>query len=237
MKTSNKIILALGIIPFIVVLMMLFPLKSELEKEIDSTIQDVDYSKYPVKTFDFTGFDEVEAKGNWEIDLSGGDQFNIELRASDDAMEDVAVTLSEKKLMLKTDKKSFTIFDKPRIKITMPTISRLNFEGHCNIKISNFKLPVMDIGVSGVADITGTESAVEKLSLYGGGAVNLDFFEMPATNAFFNFNGVYMMKLNMDGGELSGMLNGPGSLVIEGNTSRDNIKTGGKTNIIYKSAP
>ena len=60
---------------------------------------------------------------------------------------------------------------------------------------------------------------------------------MPVTNAFFNFNGVYMMNLNMNGGELSGMLNGPGKLVIEGNTSRNNINTDGKTNIIYKSTP
>ncbi len=234
MKTSNKILLALGVIPFIVILMMLFSFKGELDKGMEPTIRNTDYSNYHVKTYNFSDFDEIEAEGAWEVSLSGGDRFNIELRAPGDSIDKISVIEAENKLLLKSDKTSFTLYNSPKISITMPAISGLGIKGQCDVKISDFQISELDIGISGIADISGINSSVEKLSLNGSGIVNADLMAMPATNARFNYNGVYMIMMNVDGGELSGSINGPGKLIVSGNISTNTLKTENPDSVTYK---
>lgn len=237
MKTSNKILLALGIIPFIVILMMIFSFKNELEKGVDPAILNPDYSSYAVKKYDFSGFDEIRAEGIWKIKLSGGNQFNVELRAPEELLDKVSIIKSGNELLIESEKNSFSMSGRAIISITMPSISRLYLDGQCEVEISDFNMPELGIYNNGVVGIVGRNSSVGRLSVNGNGALNVDFAHIPVTNALFNFSGVYMVKMQMNGGELLGNLHGPGKMMIEGKVSNNSIRTDGPNNIIYRLRP
>jgi hypothetical protein len=237
MKTSNKILLVLGVIPFIIILMMIFSYRNELEKGIDPEIQSPDYSDYPARSYDFTDFNQIRIAGTWRFALSGGDKFRVEVRAPENVLEEVSVTKSENKLNIESENYSFPISNRPLITITMPTVSMLDLNGQGDVKISNFNLPALDVYIKGVIGLKGYNSSVERLSVKGDGALNIDFKDMPASNVLFVFNGAYMIEMQMNGGELAGGLKGPGKLMIEGKVSRNTVKTDNPDNITYKYTP
>ena len=234
MKTSNKILLALGIIPFFVILMIIFSFRNELKKGVDEEILNVDYSNYPVQTYDFAGFDEIEAEGFWEIELAGGSRFNIELSAPEESMDELSVTASGRTLHISSKKYSFSLFNRPKISITMPGLSRMDLKGQCNVIFSDFKMSELDIVINSIANIRAINSSIENFYLSGNGALNADLNNMAVTNARFGFNGAYMIDMRVNGGELSGFLTGPGKLTIWGATSKSTLRADTSGSIIYK---
>lgn len=234
MKTSNKTLLAIGIVPFVVILIMLFSYKGELDKETSMKIQDSPWEDYTKKNYDFEDFEEIKTEGTWEIVLTGGDHFKIELEAYDDSVKRIYVTKMGKTLILSSEKKYFSLASRPKATITMPSISRLILAGQSDVNISGFNISKLDIGINGAASITGTNSSVDQLSINGNGVVHADFMSMTLTNAHLNYNGAYMIMMKIYGGELSGKLKGLGKLMVSGNISRNTIKTDSPDNIIYK---
>ena len=231
MKTSNKILLGLGVAPFILIFIMLLSLKNVLDKE-PVVVQDADRSNYHTEKYDLGSFEEINAEGVWEIVLSGGDNFKIELDTPPDSLKYTSVTKQNNKLFLFSDSKHFNLFKKPRLNITLPSISVLDLkQGSYNVDISNLKLSRLNINIVGMANIKGTDSSVEELYINGNGIVSTDLAMMPVTNAYFNFNGLYRIMINMNGGEITGLLNGPGKLTVEGEISKNTVKTDGSYTI------
>ena len=234
MKTSNKILVAVSIVPFIIILMMLFSFRNILDKEPAMINQDSAKTNYHTEKNDLGSFDGIRAEGIWDIVLNRGDHCRIELETPDNSTTHASVTRQGNTLVLTSNKESFSFFNRPKISITLPSISRLDLFGKYDVKISNLKISKLDINLKGVASFVGTDSSVEDFSLNGNGVLNTDFKLMPVTNAHYNFTGFYLMEMNMNGGELSGRLSGSGKLVISGHVSANKLQTNGPGNIVFK---
>ena len=224
MKTSNKILLSAGIVPFIIILFMLLSLKNILDE--GPAVRNIDDNKmeYIHKRFDLEGFENIKAEGGWEIAITGGDHFNIELEAPGDSIDKISVSRQGNILLLSSDTNYFSILKNPKVSITLPSLSMLDLKGQYDIKISNLKLSELDINIEGVASITGIGGSVERFFFNGNGVVTADLISMPATNAYFKFDGIYMIMMGMNGGELSGILSGPGKLMTTGDITKNSIK-------------
>ena len=234
MKTSNKILLAVSIVPFIIILMMLFSFRDILDKEPAIKKQGSANLIYHTEKYDLGAFDGIRAEGIWEIDLNSGDHCMIELETPYNSANHTSVTRQGNTLVLTSDKESFSFLNIPKISITLPSISRLDLFGNYDVRVSNFKIHKLDINLKGVASFVGTDSSVEEFFLNGNGVVSMDFTLMPVTNAHYNFTGFYLMTMKITGGELTGRLSGSGKLVISGNVSANTLQTNGPGNIIFK---
>ena len=234
MKTSNKILLALGIVPFIIIFIMLISLRNILDKESVVINQGIDRSNYQTENYDIGPFEEIVVKGIWEIVLTGGDQYRIELEVPPGSLKHTSVTRQGNMLLVKSERRFFSILNFPKIEITVPSISRLDLEGQTDVSISNLKLQQLDINLAGVSLIKGTEGTVKQLSFNGTGIVNADFTHMPTDNARFNFTGIYMITLKMNGGDLAGRLSGQGKMTTEGNIMSNSIVVDNPDFITYK---
>ncbi len=223
MKTSNKILLAVSIVPFIIAVIMIFSWKNMLDKEPGTQPGDSARSDYVKKNYDLEGFDEIKADGIWEIHLSAGDRFKVELESFDDSIKHTSVTKSGSTLILSSKKEYFSISDRPRINITMPALSRLNLTGMYDVDISGLNDSKMSVDITGVLSLTGIDSSVGDFSFSGSGIVYADLKDMPVNNANFNFNGVYLINMLMNGGELTGRIKGPGKIITKGNIIKNSI--------------
>ena len=230
MKTKNKILLFTGVVPFIIVIMMIFSVKHTLNKETDPSLSDSERINSEKRSYDFKNFENISAEGVWDINLMYDDQFKVELVAPVNMMSEITVNKTDRTLILASKKDSYSLFSnykKPRINITLPLISRLDIDGVANIKISEFKNTEISIFMNGVMNITGESCSIDQFSLNGTGVVNVAMNDVPVTNAHFKYSGIYNINILMNGGELTGKLDGIGKMIASGEIAENSIKVNG----------
>ena len=81
--------------------------------------------------------------------------------------------------------------------------------------------------MDGILSVSGKNSTIDQLFLKGDGVLNVAMNDVPVTSAQLNHDGVYMIKMLMNGGELKGKLDGIGIMIAAGDISENSIKVDG----------
>jgi hypothetical protein len=226
MKTKNKILLFTLIVPFILVVMVIVSIKKSFNDETDSSLsysEEIDSIK---RSFDFNNFEQISAEGFFSISLTHDDHFSIELVAPETAMDEISVSQSGQTLLLKLNKNSFSLFSinkRPRINITLPSISRVDIKGVADISFTDFSSAKTSIFMEGVVNVTGKSCLFDQFSLSGTGVMNVSMDDMPVTSAHFEYSGVYNINMHMNGGSLTGKLDGIGKMIASGEIGENSI--------------
>lgn len=233
MKTKNKILLFTLIIPFIIVVMVILSIQKSFKEQTDSpTLYSEGIDSF-TKSFDFTNYENISAEGFWKINIIHGDHFEIELMAPENMLSEITVEKTGQTLVLLSKKNTFSLFSlnkRPRINITLPLISELDIEGVADILISDFNNAKASISMNGVMNVTGENCNFDQFSLSGTGVLNVSMSDVPITNAHFKYNGIYNINILMNGGELTGKLDGMGKIITSGEIAENSIKVNGPGN-------
>lgn len=231
MKTKNKFLLFTLILPFILVVMVIFSIKKSFNEETvpsTTTSEGIDTFK---KSYDFTDFERISVEGSWNIHLMHDDHYKIEIVAPEDMVDELSVEKTGQTLVLTSEKKNtyslFSLDKKPGINITLPLISKLDVKGLANISISDFSNAETSISVEGLMNVTAKHSNFNQFSLSGDGVINVSMNDTPVTNAHFEHSGIYNIMMLMDNGRLSGNLDGIGRMIASGEVYENSIKVSG----------
>ena len=108
---------------------------------------------------DLTGFNEIDISGVFEIDVTVGDDFSIELSGEEDEMARVTTSVKNGVLHLGREKgkKRWNMKrDEHGIKatISMPSLSAFDVSGVVEGKIAGIDADAFDLELSGVGDIS-----------------------------------------------------------------------------------
>lgn len=113
------------------------------------------------KTFNVTGFTEVDAGHQFEVDIKAGGSFAVAVYAPDDAFQYIKLLRKGERLLVKWDDRDNSFFNrrynnhsKVKVTVTMPVLNRVSASGQSSFNISGSsfgKRLVFDVsGQSGV---------------------------------------------------------------------------------------
>jgi hypothetical protein len=187
------------------------------------------------RTFDYSGFADVDVNGQWDVALERGDTWRVAIDVPAELVEDVTVELEGNELSLGFERgwwpAGFSADNDLAATITMPTLASLDLSGASTVRFSGFEGAALSIDLSGAGDLRGRASRFERLSLDLSGAGNADFSEVPVTDADVDVSGAGNVRLRMAGGRLTGEMSGAGNLDYYGTVSEESIERSGWVNV------
>jgi hypothetical protein len=184
----------------------------------------------PVKSrtaLDFTGFDSIETSGGWIIEAVQGDVCAVALESASRYSDDIEISQRGDTLRLELDSAFGSVVARPIVSIVMPDLESLECDGSATIALSGFELDRLVIDIDGAASVTAEDSQVEDLDLSVDGASTIDFSQSEVVDADIDMDGASTLRITMDGGELTGSLNGVGNVIYGGHVSAERVQVGG----------
>jgi len=117
--------------------------------------------------FGLTDFDELDIRGIFDVTITRGDEFAVELFGPDTEKNKYKIYRSGQTLVIEyqSGKKKFDWdvdvidADELRINITMPSLERIEAEGYGKIEFENFETDDMDIEMRGPVKLRGELNA------------------------------------------------------------------------------
>jgi Putative auto-transporter adhesin, head GIN domain len=176
---------------------------------------------------DLVDFDTVYTEGGWSVTIAHGDEYSVEVEASEKALEQLSVFTRGSTLHLELDSGIQSVTGKVQATVFLPDLERLQTAGHGNVVISGFDLDALDITVDGAASITALDGSVDDLTIDSDGAASFDFGEFEVGNAQVEMDGASSLSIMMDGGALTGVLRGLGDVTFSGEVAEESIRIDG----------
>ncbi|MCF7927810.1 MAG: DUF2807 domain-containing protein [Spirochaetales bacterium] len=177
-------------------------------------------------------FDSINIDGFWELEITRGDVSKVRIEAPENFIENLAVTATNGELSIEQEQKLFYIGmgtknRRLRAEITLPVLRSLKITGGGDLHLSGMETENLKILLEGAGSFTAKNSRVENLTLDIRGAASVDMAGCPVTNALVDMEGAGSILLNMEGGRLSGSIEGAGSLEYTGSVLEETINTSG----------
>jgi phage shock protein PspC (stress-responsive transcriptional regulator) len=167
-------------------------------------------------------FDEVEVNGIFDVRITSGNEYAVELTGPENEKEKYKIELQGSTLVIDFNddrginwSKDFLDIDRIKINITMPKLEKIKAKGAGKISFTEFKSADLDIDLVGAVDVSGEAEAEDvtlhlsgasKLSLEGSantmdatiqGASSLRAYSFEVRNAIVEVNGASSAKVNV----------------------------------------
>jgi hypothetical protein len=184
---------------------------------------------------DLSGFDRIDARGMWEIDVERGDAWDVVLAYSEDAEDRLDVRVENGRLILEEEGRGWSWFGRGdetiEATITMPALEGIDLAGASELTLAGFSGDGLDITASGAIEIHGSDGSYRELTLIVSGAGDVDLDEMVFDDARVVLSGAGDIKLNMNGGVLAGSVSGAGHISYRGTVRQENVVTSGFSSV------
>ena len=175
------------------------------------------------------GFNEVEVDGTWQVNLSQGDDWRMDLSYPDGFEDRVRVHVVGDRLRLGIQSESW--LDEPDIRPTadtvMPDLEEVEIRGSAKLDVAGFKGRHLDIDVAGAVQVMGRDGRFDELELSVSGASHIDLRGVAVTDADIDLAGASKVTLTMSGGALSGFIAGAGSVEYYGWVTSETVQIAG----------
>lgn len=225
MKTSNKIILIAGALPVLSVILLLANLRMDLSREGNSKVSSSGASDLIARTLSLEGFSEISVKGVWKINLTQGDNFLVNVSATESVMREINIEKNKNRLVLDSGTKYEHSIEAKHTtaNITIPTVSGIDINGTTTLTLSGLDIDSISIRSLGFTNISGDECIIQDLDFRNTGLSRMDLSNIPVTNAYLDCQGIYAIGILMNGGKLSGIINGLGTFDCQGDVSENEL--------------
>ncbi|TPE42880.1 PspC domain-containing protein [Pontibacter mangrovi] len=153
----------------------------------------LDESEYSsnVRSFNFRDFNRLTISGPYHVQLRQGNDYSVQVRAEDKAMNRIEMDLSGNELEISTEEKFFSIFDDRKpvlIQITAPNLDNIELNGAIKADLGSLRADDLRMNFSGAIQ-TVANVDVRNLRVDASGATiskftgKADRFELDATGA------------------------------------------------------
>ena len=229
-KLSNKILLIAGAVPILFIILMLSAFKFFSSGEVNSQGSSTGVPNQITRALPLEGFSEISVTGVWKVNIFQGKNFLVNISATESDLDKIRAEKNGNELVLdiKEEFKHSKDYERITADITLPDLSRINImNGVATINLSGLDIDSLSVKTLGVANISGDKGSIRDLEFDNQGVLRTDLSAIQVTNANIMCNGVFTIELLMNGGRLSGNLNGIGSLNYHGDVSENDIRVNG----------
>lgn len=160
----------------------------------DIEIGDRDKGADVSQTFDLRDFDRIDIAGVYELDVTVGGDFAIEISGPADEMERVEASVESGRLILdqrdrKRGEKRWRNHDGLTAKISLPALAEVEVSGVVDGDVSGIASETFKVDISGVGDMTLAGECGD-LEAQVSGVGDLDAEELKCKNADIDVSGV-----------------------------------------------
>ncbi len=177
--------------------------------------------------FEMKDFDSLNLEGGWEVEISQGPEYSVEVEAPDNLLDRVEALQTGRTLKVRNDFKSAMDGGSFILRLTMPEFSSLVIAGGTDLSFTGFSGDELSITLAGAGRIRAFSSGYTNLNLVCAGAGQMDMTGLASINANVTLSGAGEVLLNMTGGTLSGVLSGMGSVEYDGYVKEESIRITG----------
>jgi len=239
MRTSNKILAAIAVVVILIGLGALIGARVVMSRmgtdlREGTAARRIARGDWIEKEYDFNDFNQLNFSGGWRVKVEAGDEYSILLRTPKSLEDNLEVRKKGEYLMIGTRGLLDMESQHFEARISMPYLKGLNASGGLDAELSGFRGEEMILEGSGGLNIKARDCAYTDLWVETSGGVNADLREMPVKNAHVDASGALHMILSMQGGELTGQINGAGSLEYYGSVSKNTLSVSGVSNIRHR---
>ena len=179
---------------------------------------------------ELSGFDEIEIEGAWSVDITHGDDWQVDLSSPENERDSMDVSVRGERLVL-ASKEPESFFggsgNRFSAEIVMPVLVELNAAGSSQVTLSGFEGEHLSIEVAGATRISGDNGRYDELDLSIAGAGDVDLVGFVFIDADIHLAGASSVMLTMDGGELTGEVAGASAIRYFGTVSRQDVDVAG----------
>lgn len=175
-----------------------------------------------VPVFDYQGITTLEVTGPWQIEVEPGTgALEIDVPRGVDPTE--LVTRVGDRLVLSAPRG----FTRAEAVVYVQDLQELVLSGAVQVELGALELDELALQLDGVVAVEADGLSARRLQLDAAGGSRVDFEDAQVVDAELNVEGATTIELTMDGGTLSGQLNGAGSLEVGGQVGQREIATSG----------
>jgi hypothetical protein len=187
------------------------------------------------ETRNLSGFDRIDARGMWEVELRQGTAWDVALSYPENAADRLDVRVEDGRLILEEKGRGWSWFGGNDVRleasITMPALASVDLSGASELTLSGFSGDRLDLTASGATEINGSNGSYRELRLVVSGAGDVDLNEIVVDDARVVLSGAGDIKLNMNGGVLAGSVSGAGHIAYRGAVREENVVTSGFSSV------
>lgn len=179
------------------------------------------------------GFHDVEVAGRWQVKLSRGDDWQVDISYPEVLEDRVTVDVMGDRLRLGLESgASWNETGLPvSADIVMPALEDVDARGAAMIEVSGFQGRRLEIDIAGAARLAGRDGRYDELELSVAGASEIDLRGIAVTDADVDLAGASKVTLTMNGGTLSGSMAGAGRIEYYGTVARESVRVAGAARV------
>ena len=190
------------------------------------------------KAYDFKDFDKVQIENiNGEVEIEIGKSFSITVSGKDNAQQQVLITKSEDKLLVKLDSKFATDWKSRKVvkvKIVMPEISKLLNSSNADVRIQDFTGRYFGIENNGNGNVSVVGSVVDHIEINNNGNGNLETKNITSKKVDITKSGNGDVNIRTDT-DFQVEMNGNGDIVNYGKGKAIIKKQSGTGKVVYRN--
>jgi Putative auto-transporter adhesin, head GIN domain len=190
-----------------------------------------------LKTYDFKDFDKVQIENiNGEVEIELGKSYSIIVSVKDNAQEQVQITKSQDKLLVKLDSRFVTDWKNRKVvivKIIMPDISKLFNFSNADVSVQKFVGRYFGIENKGNGNISVVGSFVDHIEINNNGNGNLETKNIISKKVDISKSGNGDVNIRTDA-EFNVEMNGNGDIVNYGKGKAIIKKQSGTGKVVYR---
>ena len=171
-------------------------------------------------------FAAIELRGGWDLHLRHASEYSAVLTGDRELVDTAEVSTAGERLSIHLQGDSDE--DRTvRIVITAPAVEALSLAGAVNGTIAGLDAAELTVLSEGATNLVFEDSTIGELTLQTAGAANIDLGESLVENAVLSLTGANQLRITMNGGSLTGRVEGVGNVRYSGETSSVNVDTEG----------
>lgn len=172
------------------------------------------------ETRDLSGFDSVEAGGVFQIEITSGKDFRVEVEADDNLLPLIRTEVDGDRLVISTEKR-ISSKNGLKVRVFMPVVNAIETSGAANVTAADLKGSSITLSASGASKIAAAGQA-DEITVELSGASKLNASELKVTNATIDSSGASSADVNVSG-DLVSDLSGASRVAYSGSPA--NVKT------------
>ncbi len=201
-------------------------------------VSEITKAQNDTTTYDFKDFDKVQIENiNGAVEIELGKQFIIIISGNDNAQEQVKITKSDNKLLVKLDNK-FVIDWKKRkvvkVKIVMPEISKLFNFSNADVSVQNFAGSYFGVENKGNGNVSVAGSIVDFIEIKNNGNGNLETKNIVSKKVDISKSGNGDVNIRTDA-NFDVEMEGNGDIVNYGKWNAIINKQSGTGKVVYRN--
>ena len=169
-------------------------------------------------------FAAIELRGAWKLRFTRASEYRVVLAGDPEIVEAARVSTDGDRLGIHLEK--YSKQDRSlRITIAAPTLTALTVAGAVDGRIVELDAAQLAVVTEGASHLVFEDSTIGDLMLKTKGAANIDLDASSVTNAVLDMAGASQLKINLNGGSLTGRVRGVGNIRYSGDAGSVDLDT------------